>query len=145
MISNARIVLPVRIVRGVVRRPGVAVGREVVEVHRAGDGALLLEELHAQALRHMPRHVAVEDPRARVVAQEGHHQPAPRRQHRRVAPRRVRPLQPGLVRRRVERPQRVARRERVGERGRRAEDEDVVALGKRLIHEPREYRDSGGD
>lgn len=114
--------------RRVVRRPGVAVGREVAEVHRAGDRGLLLEELHAQALRHVPRDVAVEDPRARVVGLEGHHQPAPRRQHRRVAPRRVRPLQPRLVRRRVERPQRVARRERVGERGRGAKHENVVAL-----------------
>jgi hypothetical protein len=101
----------------IIRLPIIAIGRDIIQIHRSRNTAQLLKELHAQALAHVPRDVAVEQPGARVARHEGDHQPAPGRQHGAVAPGRVGGYQLGLVGSWVVGSERVARRYWVGERG----------------------------
>ncbi len=53
--SNPRIILHIRRIRRVEGVPVGAIRRQRVEVHGRGDAGELLEELHAEALRDVPR------------------------------------------------------------------------------------------
>lgn len=76
----------------------------------------------------MPGNVAVEKPGAGVVGLEGHHDPAPGRQHRCVATRRVVAIERGCVGRGVVGAQSVAARLWVRKGLGGTENEDVMAL-----------------
>lgn len=94
----------------------LGLGPVVANPHRLGQVAGELryvvgphEDLQGQARAGVPRDVAVQQPAARVVGLERDRQEATRRQHRRVAPRRV--VVPEQVRARRLVPRRVALRE----------------------------------
>ena len=99
--SDTRVILQEWRVGGVITVPVITVGCQSVEVHCRRDGAQLLKELHAQALRYVPGDVAMEEPRARIAGLICYGQPPPRRQHGSVAARWVSPAQIGTVYARV--------------------------------------------
>ena len=125
---NARIGLIKRIVSRVIRIPRAARGLDIVEIHTARDRGQLLQELDAEALRHVPRDVAVEEPRAGVVGRVRDDQPAPGGEHRGVTARRVAPLERWAVRGRVVGTEAVPGRDGIRQGRRCAQDQEVVSL-----------------
>jgi len=126
---QTRINLGMRI-RRPIRPPLATHSVKVVPIRRRDPLAQLvgpLQKVHRQPARDVPRDVAVEQPRARVVRLEGQQQPALGGQHGHVAPDGVGAAQPRQVDGGVEDEALLGGG---GDVGGAAEDEEVVALGR---------------